>query len=148
MLVFSPSLLFWPGLARVGGREHPVLAAVSPAVFFGRAWNLHQPRWAVAGWARRLVLGIISANYAWTLGMRFAQSATARWLARVGDGLWSSWDCSPLGTGLWGCSFTAAVELRSSPSATSVVLASTLVTLGAELTGAAFVVSLVVARRP
>jgi len=90
MLVFSPSLLFlWPGiLFFLLGTALQVLLLSGPRMFLFRTWGVHTNlaglAAALAG-STLLVLGLVAAAFAWSIGVRFRHSPVARAVARGGD---------------------------------------------------------------
>jgi glycosyltransferase involved in cell wall biosynthesis len=152
MLVFSPSVLFlWPGIAFfLLGVALQVVLLSGPRMLLFRVWDVHANlaglTAALAG-STQLVLGVVAANFAWFIGMRFRHSGLARAVARGGDrpvritgvllatagaAMWSAviarWVASDFGS-------LAAVPYLS--------LAATLLASGLELLAAAFVVRII-----
>ncbi len=151
MLVFSPALLFlWPGiLLLLVGLGIQLRLFYGPWVMLGRPWDVHT---SLAGLAAALTgstlvcLGGISASYASNLGMRFVHSRFARGIARMGD---RPWRLGGIGALLAGSTTWAWVFWRWSSSgfgalsaAHELALASSILAIGAELLGTAFVISL------
>jgi hypothetical protein len=152
MLVFSPALLFLlPGLTLTAlGFLIQLLLVTGPRWIAFRTWNVHTN---VAGLAAALFgltlfsFGLITAGYAWSIGMRFRHSAVARLAARRGAvpsryvGLaftvaGASWWLALIGR--WAASsFGALAEIPQ------LSLATTLLTGGLELVGAAFILHLI-----
>ena len=152
MLIFSPALLFMlPGLLlTVFGLAIQGWLVAGPHAFWFRTWNVHTN---VAGLAASLfgftllTFGMITAAYAWANGMRFRHSAATRLvatraetpsrylgLAMVVMGL--SWWL--ILAGKWVAShFGELAEVGS------MAFATTLLTGGLELIGAAFIIHLI-----
>jgi len=90
MLVFSPSLLLlWPGmLLFLLGTALQLLLLSGPRMLLFRTWDVHTNlaglAAALAG-STLLVLGIVAAAFAWSIGVRFRHSPVARAVARGGD---------------------------------------------------------------
>jgi glycosyltransferase involved in cell wall biosynthesis len=152
MLVFSPSVLFlWPGiLLFLLGTGLQVVLLSGPRMLLFRTWDVHTNlaglTAALAG-STLIVLGIVAATFAWSIGMRFRHSAVARAVAKAGDrpvriaavllalaggAMWvaviARWVASGFGS-------LAAVPYLS--------LATTLLTGGLELLVAAFLVHII-----
>lgn len=152
MLVFSPALLFlWPGfLLFLFGTGLQIALMSGPRVVLFRMWDVHTNLAGVAAalaGSTLLVLGLVAAAFAWSIGMRFRHSPVARAVARSGDqpvriagillalsgaSMWGTviarWVWSGFGT-------LAAVPFLS--------LATTLLASGLELVAAAFLVHIV-----
>jgi len=90
MLVFSPSVLFlWPGMMLfLLGVSLQVVLLSGPRMVLFRTWDVHTNlaglTAALAGSAL-LVLGVVAATFAWSLGVRFRYSPVARAVAKGGD---------------------------------------------------------------
>lgn len=152
MLVFSPSLFFlWPGLLLfLFGTALQIFLVSGPRALWFRTWDVHTNLAALAAalaGSTLLVLGVVAAAFAWTIGMRFRHSFLARAVARSGDGpvrivggvlgllgalMWldvvGRWAASGFGT-------LAAVPYLS--------LATTFLASGLELLAAAFLVHVI-----
>jgi glycosyltransferase involved in cell wall biosynthesis len=90
MLIFSPSVLFlWPGiLFFLLGTALQVLLLSGPRMLLFRRWDIHTNLAGLAaalGGSTLLVLGVVAATFAWSIGMRFRHSPVARAVARGGD---------------------------------------------------------------
>ncbi len=149
MLVFSPSLLFlWPGVfLLLLGTAVQVFLLSGPRMLFFRTWDIHTNlaglAAALAG-STLLVLGLVGATFAWSIGMRFRHSPVARTVASGGDGpvRIAGALLALVGASMWitvigrwvasGFGSLAAVPYLS--------LATTLLASGLELLGAAFLV--------
>jgi hypothetical protein len=152
MLAFSPSVLFlWPSmLLYLLGTALQVMLLSGPRMLLFRTWDVHTNlaglAAALAG-STLLVLGIVAATFAWSIGMRFRHSAVARAVAKAGDrpvriaavvlaltgavmwiGVIARWVASGFGS-------LAAIPYLS--------LATTLLTSGLELLVAAFLVHII-----
>lgn len=90
MLVFSPSLLFlWPGIALFAlGTGLQIVLLSGPRMLFFRVWDIHTNlaglTAALTG-AALVVLGLVAATFAWSIGMRFRHSRLARTVVTGGD---------------------------------------------------------------
>jgi glycosyltransferase involved in cell wall biosynthesis len=152
MLVFSPSVLFlWPGtvLFLLGTSLQLALLSGPRALFF-RTWDVHTNlaglTAALAGSAL-IVLGVVAATFAWSLGVRFRHSPVARAVGRGGDRpvRIAATLLASLGAGMWiqviarwvgsGFGSLAAVPYLS--------LATTFLASGLELLVAAFLVHII-----
>lgn len=89
MLVFSPSLLLWPGaLLFLFGTILQLLLVSGPRLLVFRVWDVHTNLAGLAAaltGATLLVLGIVSTSFAWSIGLRFRHSPVARAVAGAGD---------------------------------------------------------------
>jgi len=151
MLVFSPGVLFlWPGLILlIAGLLVQGQLLYGPARILGREWDVHT---SLAGLAAALVgatllsLGGISTAYASGLGMRFRHSRLGRVLARAADRPWRLAGIGALAAGSlsWGLVFWRwfGSGFGALAAAHELALASSLLAVGAELLGAAFVINL------
>jgi glycosyltransferase involved in cell wall biosynthesis len=152
MLVFSPSILFlWPGtFLFLLGTGLQALLISGPRTLLFRTWDVHTNLAALAAalaGSTLLVLGVVAATFAWSIGLRFRHSPLARAVARGGDrpvriagvllaaagaAMWTAvvarWVASGFGA-------LAAVPYLS--------LATTLLASGFELLGAAFLVHII-----
>lgn len=90
MLVLSPSLLLWPGLlSYLFGTALQVLLLSGPRTVLFRRWDVHTNLAGLAaalGGSTLLVLGLVSATFAWSIGVRFRHSSAARAVGQAGDG--------------------------------------------------------------
>jgi len=157
MLVFSPAVLFlWPGFFLVVlGIVVQTQLLFGPARIFGREWDVHTN---LAGLVAALVgatlltLGGVSTAYAHSLGVRFRHSWLGGLVARAGD---RPWRMAGVGAFIVGSLSWLLVLWRWSASGFGALaalheltFASTMLALGTELLGAAFVINLLsIARR-
>ena len=156
MLVFSPSVLFlWPGLVlMLGGLLLQLLLLWGPRAFWFHTWSVHTNLFGLAAsliGSTLLVMGLVAASFAWTIGMRFRHSRLTRRLAAAGD--------EPLrrvgvvvatgGASLW--AFITIRWIASGFGALDAIpvltLATSLLAGGLELVAAAFLVNLIQVQR-
>ena len=149
MFIFSPSMLFlWPGaLLYLLGTGLQVLLVSGPRMLLFRTWDVHTN---LAGLAAALigstliVLGVVAAAFAWSIGMRFRHSPVARALARGGDRpvRIAAILLALTGGGMWGWVIVrwVASGFGSLAAVPYLSLATTLLASGLELLVAAFLV--------
>jgi glycosyltransferase involved in cell wall biosynthesis len=152
MLVFSPSVLFlWPGIAFfLLGVALQVVLLSGPRMLLFRIWDVHTNlaglTAALAG-STLLVLGVVAAAFAWSIGMRFRHSGLTRAVARGGDRPVRITGAllAAAGAAMWGVVIArwAASGFGSLAAVPFLSLAATLLTSGLELLAAAFVVRII-----
>jgi glycosyltransferase involved in cell wall biosynthesis len=152
MLVFSPAvLLLWPGfILFVLGTGLQLVLLPGPRMLLFRVWSFHTNLAGLAAaliGSTLLVLGLVAATFAWSIGMRFPHSRVARAAARIGDRpvRTAATLLALAGTSMWiavivhwvasGFGSLAAVPYLS--------LATTLLASGLELLVAAFLVHII-----
>jgi glycosyltransferase involved in cell wall biosynthesis len=152
MLIFSPTLLFLlPGLLLAAfGLFIQLWLVTGPRSFWFRTWNVHTN---VAGLAAALfgftlfTFGMITAGYAWATGMRFRHSRLARAIA---EGAQVPARYAGLVFTLTGLTWWLVLVFQWAASGfgtfaevPALSLATTLLTGGLELIGAAFIMHLI-----
>jgi glycosyltransferase involved in cell wall biosynthesis len=152
MLAFSPAvLLLWPGLLLfLGGLAIQIVLLSGPRAVFFRTWDFHTNLAGLTSslvGATLLLLGVVAAAFAASIGIRFRYSATARWVVRAGP-VWlrvAGSVMALIGAGMWlilvaqwlatGFGNLAAVPYLS--------FATTLLGAGGEFLVAAFLVQVI-----
>jgi hypothetical protein len=152
MLIFSPALLFLlPGfLLSLFGFAVQLLLLSGPRAFIFRTWDVHTNLGGLVAALFGLTLvslGMISAGYAWSIGMRFRHSATARFVAQHGQAIvrYLGLTMSAVGAAWWAVigSGWIASGFGSLAAIPELSLASTLLAGGLGLVGTAFILHLI-----
>ncbi len=131
-----------------------LLLVAGPRPLFFRTWGVHTN---LAGLASAMtgmtliVLGVVCCVYAWSIGMRFRHSATARWLARRGGTVTRLVGISffLVGVAMWATIVGSWISSGFGPLQALPYLsfATTLTASGLEMIGAAFLVHIISLRR-